>query len=364
VLDPDRWAAVPFPFWAGVFFVLGCVVGSFLNVCIHRLPRGESLVRPGSHCPHCNRSIPWYLNLPLASWLWLRGRCRFCQAPIPIRYFLVELLTGTLFLCCWLAYGRTSTLLALVYCVFVAGLIAAAFIDIEHFIIPDGITLGGIVAGLAASFLAPLLHRVHAPSDALLRSAIGAALGWLLIYGIVRAGKFFLGRQRHPLPPRSRLYFQEDRLVLPDQEIPYAELLYRDTDAIVLQADEVELPDRGYRNVPVRLTRSTLKVGADEFPSESVVCFEAVTDALVLPREAMGLGDVKFMAAIGAFLGWAGVLFSLMLSALVGSVVGVTQILSGRKSRSDPIQYGPYLALAALIWVLAGDEILRWWLGR
>ena len=99
---------VPFHFWSLVFFVFGCMVGSFLNVCIHRMPLGMSIVTPPSHCPHCKYSIPWYLNIPLVTWLALRGRCKNCGAPISPRYFIVELLTGVTFLGCWLAFGRPS----------------------------------------------------------------------------------------------------------------------------------------------------------------------------------------------------------------------------------------------------------------
>src|SRR5262249_3104067 len=113
--DPHIWSSLPFHFWSVVFFVFGCNIGSFLNVCIHRLPLGQSIVSPPSHCPHCKYSIPWYLNIPLVTWLYLRGKCRNCGAPISIRYFLVELLTGITFLVCWNVFGRQSALLALAY---------------------------------------------------------------------------------------------------------------------------------------------------------------------------------------------------------------------------------------------------------
>ena len=121
--DSRNWAAIPFHFWSVVFFVFGSMVGSFLNVCIYRLPLEQSIVSPPSHCPHCKYSIPWYLNIPLATWLYLRGKCRNCGAPISIRYFLVELLTAVTFLSCWLAFGGQSVGLALVYALFLAGLI-------------------------------------------------------------------------------------------------------------------------------------------------------------------------------------------------------------------------------------------------
>jgi len=137
IFDPEVWSRVPFHFWSLAFFVFGCNIGSFLNVCIHRMPLGQSIASPPSHCPHCKYSIPWYLNIPLVTWLWLRGKCKNCGAPISGRYFLVELMTGLIFLGCWNKFGRESAWLALVYCLFLAGLIVATFIDAEHFIIPD-----------------------------------------------------------------------------------------------------------------------------------------------------------------------------------------------------------------------------------
>src|SRR5438309_694303 len=159
IFDAERWQAVPFHFWSLVFFCFGCIVGSFLNVCIHRMPLGQSIISPPSHCPHCKYSIPWYLNIPLLTCIYLRGKCKNCGAPISIRYFLVELLTGLTFLACWLAFGRQSAALGLIYSIFLAGLIVATFIDFEHFIIPDEITIGGMAAGILCSLLVPRLHH-------------------------------------------------------------------------------------------------------------------------------------------------------------------------------------------------------------
>src|SRR5689334_10068380 len=121
------WNGLPFLFWAFFFFVLGSVVGSFLNVCIHRMPIGESIISPPSHCPRCRYSIPWFLNVPLVTWLYLRGRCRNCKAPISARYFAVELLTALLFMACWVAYGPQAPGLVFAYCLVVAGFIVASF---------------------------------------------------------------------------------------------------------------------------------------------------------------------------------------------------------------------------------------------
>src|SRR5256885_7271349 len=132
IFDPHYWSGVPFQFWAIAFFVFGCVVGSFLNVCIHRLPLEQSVVSPPSHCPHCKYSIPFYLNVPLVTWVYLRGKCANCGAPISMRYFLVELLTAVTFLGCWLAFGHDSVALALIYSVFLSGLIVATATDFEQ----------------------------------------------------------------------------------------------------------------------------------------------------------------------------------------------------------------------------------------
>ncbi|MFA5100843.1 MAG: prepilin peptidase [Candidatus Omnitrophota bacterium] len=126
-------------------FIFGSLAGSFLNVCIHRLPLGESIVWPGSHCPKCNKPIPWYLNIPMISFIALRGRCRYCKERIAFRYFLVELLTALVFLSFYLYFGMGWHFIA--YTIFVCGLIVATFVDFQHRIIPDEISLGGIGAG-------------------------------------------------------------------------------------------------------------------------------------------------------------------------------------------------------------------------
>jgi leader peptidase (prepilin peptidase)/N-methyltransferase len=133
------------------FFFFGSIVGSFLNVCIHRLPLGESIISPGSHCPKCNKPIPWYYNIPLISYIALLGRCRFCREKITFRYFAVELLTALAFLTFFIKLGFIFDLL--VYIVFTCGLIVATFVDIQHRIIPDEISIGGIVAGLFFSVI-------------------------------------------------------------------------------------------------------------------------------------------------------------------------------------------------------------------
>jgi leader peptidase (prepilin peptidase)/N-methyltransferase len=364
IFDPHNWAAVPFPFWTLCFFVFGCITGSFLNVCIYRLPLGESIVSPPSHCPHCKYSIPWYLNIPLVTWLWLHGRCRNCGAPITIRYFLVELLTGLTFVACWLGFGRESVALAFVYCLLLAGFIVATFIDFEHFIIPDEITIGGMAAGVLCSVLVPRLHDRTTLVQSVVQSLIGLGAGAGIIYLILRLGKLLFGRYRVIFPEKSRVVFTETELHLPDRVIPYGELFYRRSDVVMLYADVVELADRCYRNVMIRLAPARLQIGDDELNPEEVPHLEAVSGEILLPREAMGFGDVKFMAAIGAFLGWQSVIFSLMVSSIIGSVIGVGLILIRRREWSTRLAYGPYIAAAAVIWIFVGKNWWEWfWWG-
>ena len=371
IFNVHNWAPLPFHFWSLVFFVLGCIVGSFLNVCIHRLPSGMSIVTPKSHCPNCKYSIPWYLNIPLVTWLALRGRCKNCGAPIAPRYFIVELLTGVAFLSCWLAFGNAghplpSLPLALVYAVFLAGLIVATFIDFEHLIIPDEITLSGMAVGFTASFSLPSLHGASTLNVGMQRSFIGAVVGAATIYAILRLGKWLFGRQRVKLPVETKIIFTDTSVHLPDKEISYDELFYRRSDVIVLHARTVELVDRGYKDVMMRLALRSglLEIEQDNFETEKlnpeeIHHLEAVGTEIVLPREAMGLGDVKFMGAIGAFIGWQGVMFSLMLSSMIGAAVGVTLIAMRRREWSSRMPYGPYIALAAAIWIFGGKRFFH-----
>jgi leader peptidase (prepilin peptidase)/N-methyltransferase len=162
------------PLVAGGALVLGLVVGSFLNVVIHRLPRGESLSHPGSHCPHCRAKIAPWDNVPVLAFLWLRGRCRRCGARISARYPLIELATGLVFAAIAASHGASA--MTLVWLAFAAALIAAAAIDFDHRIIPDEISLGGLLAALV---LVPAAQWADGAAwgPALRRCALGALLG-------------------------------------------------------------------------------------------------------------------------------------------------------------------------------------------
>ncbi|MCQ9208503.1 MAG: prepilin peptidase [Omnitrophica bacterium] len=161
-------------------FCLGAVVGSFLNVCIYRMPRKESIIRPGSHCPHCQVKIPWYDNIPFFSYIFLKKRCRHCGEKIAFRYFVVELVTASTFLLLHYYFGLSA--LFWIYLAFCSSLIVVSFIDIDIREIPDEIDLSGIVIGLALSLIFPQLQQTLFHKLALWRSFLGILAGGASIY--------------------------------------------------------------------------------------------------------------------------------------------------------------------------------------
>jgi leader peptidase (prepilin peptidase)/N-methyltransferase len=196
-------------------FALGLVVGSFLNVVVHRVPLGQSLVWPGSHCPRCQQPVSPADNVPLLSYLWLRGRCRHCRVRIPLRYPLLELLTGLLFAAIVWRFGVSP--MTAVWLAFAAALVAAAAIDFDHRFIPDAISVGGLVL---AVLLVPAVRALEGESfaGALARSAGGALLGggllWIVGFGHARLSVALGRRFEHwpgegePFPgPRSLDYW-------------------------------------------------------------------------------------------------------------------------------------------------------------
>ena len=187
-LPPEAFAAV------SIFvFLAGLCIGSFLNVCIWRIPRDESIVWPGSHCPACNHKIAPWDNVPLLSWLILNGKCRHCQAPISPRYFIVELLTGALFAGLWFVHGWS--LFTPVYGFFAGALILGTFVDFDHLILPDRVTLGGMVAGLVLSFAFPELQGRSERLPALIQSVGGLALGFGILWTVATVGRLVLKRE-------------------------------------------------------------------------------------------------------------------------------------------------------------------------
>lgn len=245
-------------------FFLGACVGSFLNVCILRWPLGISIIHPASRCSACGVKIPLSLNVPILGYFLLRGRARCCGAHLDPRYPVVEALTAVLFVALWFLYPPK---LFLAYAFLSAGLIVASGIDWDHMVIPDGLTLGGVVTGISFSYLLPEIQGTTDPTDAMVRSSLSAALGGGFLWTLAK------------------------------------------------------------------------------------------TASWLLQKEAMGSGDAKLLAAIGAFLGWLSFPWILAISSIVGAGVGLA-LISRRKQRLGvKIPYGPYLALAAIFWLLFGQQI-------
>jgi len=245
-------------------FALGSVVGSFLNVCIYRMPRGESIILPWSHCTNCYRPIPWYDNIPFISYIILKGRCRFCMAKISFRYFIVEGLTAITFVL--LLWRFRFSLDYLIYAAFLSALIIISFIDLEYKIIPDELSLAGIIIGLVLSGLYPALQSTASWKIAMLDSFFGILVGGASI--------FLLG----------------------------------------------------------------------------------VVGSTIFKKEAMGGGDIKLLAFIGAFLGWKLTLLTFFAAPVFGSVVGIPLKFI---KKQDTISYGPFLSLAAFVSIFWGDKIIN-----
>ena len=249
-------------FQIAILAVLGLAVGSFLNVCVHRLPRGQSLNSPPSRCPQCDYRLRWFDNIPVVSYAMLVGRCRKCGARISIRYPIVELVTMVLFVLHGAVFGWTALLIPRL--VFACAMVALFAIDLEHQLLPNSITLPGIIVGLIASTVLP-----PGIIDALIGVIIGGGVLWLI----------------------GEAYFRYSG------------------------------------------------------------------------HEGMGGGDVKMLAMIGAFLGWKLVLVTLVLSSVLGSIIGLIVIAARKGGMKYALPYGTFLALGALFASLAGEAIVNWYVG-
>jgi leader peptidase (prepilin peptidase)/N-methyltransferase len=242
--------------------LFGLVIGSFLNVVIVRLPDRRSLVTPRSACPTCGGSIAWYDNIPLLSFAALGGRCRACQSPISWQYPFVEAATASLFMLAYRAFGLSPEFVVAI--VLLSMLVAVTGIDLGHQIIPDVITLPGIVTGVVANLAT---HRVSW-AESLLGIVLGGGIFWIISVG----------------------------------------------------------------------------------------------SSLIMRREAMGGGDEKLGAMLGAFLGWKVVLVSIFLAVLTGGLVAGTLLVLRLTKRKDPIPFGPFLALGAAGGLFWGDKLITWYM--
>ena len=356
--------SIYYTLFAVLAFVTGAAIGSFLNVGIYRLPRDISIKEPRrSFCPICKAQIPWGQNIPLVSWLVLRGRCANCGARIAFRYFGVELLTALLFLAVWEFFPWK---IAVAYWVFISILLIATFVDLEHFIIPDQITIGGTIAGIVASFLVPELMSADTRLAAVVRSALAAALGYVILWIVLEGGKIAFGKKRvkldGPTPFSWTRHGDDADFVVGEERSLWSDYFAREKDRLLLQCDEAKIDNRTFGAEVLEFHYNRVRAGGDEFVLDAVDQISGVARELEIPREAMGRGDLKFLAAIGAFLGWRGVLFSIFAGSVFGSLVGLATLVIGKRVWSAKLPFGPYLAFGAMIWMFFGENFVRWYL--
>lgn len=349
--------------FAAFAFVTGAVVGSFLNVCIYRLPLDLSVNEPRrSFCPSCKKQLSWKENIPLLSWMFLRGRCANCGSRISFRYFAVELLTGLLFLALWLQFPWD---VALAYWLFASLLVVATFVDFEHFIIPDEVTIGGTVAGIVASLIVPALMNTPNRLTALGLSIFSAALGYALLWVVLEGGKLVFGKKKirldAPTPFTWTRNGDDADFVVGEERGLWSDHFARESDQLLLLCDEAAIDERNVGATTLRFHYNRVEVEGAETQLDHVHIIRGVVRELQIPREAMGRGDLKFLACIGAFLGWQAVLFAVFAGSLLGSLVGIFTMVIGKRVWSAKLPFGPYLAAGALVWMFFGAALVRWY---
>ena len=359
-LGPDR---IPEWFVNAAVFILGSIVGSFLNVCIYRIPRNESIVRPRSHCPHCGAMIPWYHNIPLVSYIALHGRTQCCGKFFSTRYWVIELVTASLFLFLWNSF---PPLVASSYMVFTSLMIVATATDLEHYIIPDEITYGGIVAGLVCSALVPELQSESTHLRSFGMSLGGTLTAWLVLWGIVELGKLAFGKRKARFPEPTEVTVTAEEISTPSEKLLWEDVLMRASDRLEFIGKNILFApaggaSRSWEQAAVAVTQEGVAIAEEKFSFDQVGSLKAVTEELVIPREAMGFGDVKFIGGIGAFLGPTSLFFIILVSSLAGSVIGLFLMATGRREWGGKLPYGPYLAFAAMLWMFFGPDLVDYY---
>jgi leader peptidase (prepilin peptidase)/N-methyltransferase len=342
-------------------FGFGALIGSFLNVCIYRIPRKISLVRPArSFCPDCQSMIPWHQNIPILSWFLLRGRCAHCHARISPRYVIVETLTALLF-----ATAAFLVPIPTFFSVWVilSILVVTTFVDLEFFIIPDVMSKGGIAAGLLLSLLTPELHKTSSPLIAVVLSLSGALAGAFVLFLISEFGKLAFGRYKVKLDVPAKFTLaglppDDWQILIEGEPFLWSDHFLRKSDRIIVHANEVQINATAYQNIDLTFFYDRLVTAFETMPLDRIKHLSGLTASAQFPREAMGLGDVKLIAAIGTFVGWQGILFTIAAASFFGAAFGIGAIILGKRERSAKIPFGPYLALGAVLWLFWGEPLL------
>lgn len=345
------------------FALVGLCVGSFLNVVIYRLPRGLNVSKPArSYCPKCESSIPWQKNIPVISWLWLRGKCASCGSRIPVRYLLVEVVTGAFFVACVMVFSPIAAGFA---ALLMALLVAIIWIDAELMVIPAPLTNIGLLGGLAAAAVTPELidlgSRVSAGWwERCLFSAIGAATGFAALKAVIWLGKLVFGRQhvsydaavqwelREPASDDENLAF-----VIDGERTDWGEIFYRPTDRMFLPDADLIVDGRNIGRGDIEIRAEKISLGERSWDITEIESAGGTATSVTIPREAMGDGDPHLLAMIGAFLGAQ----SLLLVIMVSCVTAIGAAIAGRVGFGKALPYGPFLAVGAMVWLFGGWKL-------
>ena len=351
------------PLFFGLF---GACVGSFLNVVIYRLPRGLSVNEPRrSFCPQCKAPIPWYLNLPVISYLMLRGRTACCKRPYTARYCIVELACALLFAAVAWYFCTDDIVTQVLLCAWVALMLACFCIDWEQMVVLPMLTIMAALAGVGISLLSPWFSGEGIePLQGLMSSASGAFGGFLLFRLVALAGKLMFGRRQQAFDvPQNWVLHQaadgEDvELLIGGERLLWSDLFMENSNRFTLQAGTVaeHAPETG--ELVFTVDSLTLPDGTklmlEEHDELSGTC-----RGYAARKEAMGSGDAWLALAIGALCGWQGVVFALV----GGSIIGIGAALVARIGRGTPMPFGPALIAASLIWLFYGTELVSAYLG-
>jgi len=355
----DHWL------WLIPAVLIGACIGSFLNVVIYRVPLGMSVNHPKrSFCPICKNQLTLWQNLPVVSWLFLRGKCAYCSAPIPFRYIAVEILTAILFGFVWWVFPPQVVVFIWVL---LGLLVVISYIDAEHLIIPTNLTWGGSVVGLIACSVWPHLSAMAGYQftwkEGLISGVIGWVVGFVGLWLVVELGKKAFGKRAMKFDSEVEWNLKEPEgdqdpmcFVIDGEEVPWWDVFARKTDCLIVDATSVLVDgeEAGPGQLVIREAGIELADGR-KFEIEKMVSLRGRTKSVVIPREAMGMGDVHLLAMIGAFFGWSGVFFSLFGASLFAIVAAVI----GRIGFGKQLPFGPFIAMGAVAWMFGGAELWR-----
>lgn len=378
------FAGLPSVFFALAAFVFGLLVGSFLNVVIYRVPRGESIIYPGSHCGSCGKPVKPYDNIPLLSYTLLGGRCRACKAKISLIYPAVELLTGLLFLAVMLKSGpmaiantEASFITVMAEMVFVAVIISLIFIDARHKLLPNVITYPAFVLAMIAPAAIGFSHvRLGAYIDfppgmtipGLWQATIAGAVliaSAAPIFGVIDRlddvlfSKYFEWAETDEAQPTPEEIEAERKMQRQHNWVVYGTMVMGVILAIAWIALRSFISEPGFVAVYTELLYSAL--GA--LVGGGIVWLLRALYFYTRGAEGMGLGDVKMMAVVGAFLGWQQAIIVLIIGSFLGSIVGLVMARRSKQGLKTALPFGIFLGIGALFALFGGTPLLNWYIG-